>query len=92
MERSIAIVTALNPYIGYAKATEIAQEALHSGRAVRELVLERKLMSPEQLALVLRPESLTSPVVPAGVSSQEKTVAIKDSGGPTLSEWQKVLG
>ncbi|MBV9398138.1 MAG: aspartate ammonia-lyase, partial [Bryobacterales bacterium] len=44
MERSIAIVTALNPYIGYAKATEIAQEALHSGRAVRELVLERKLM------------------------------------------------
>ena len=68
MERSIAIVTALNPYIGYAKATEIAQEALRSGRAVRALVVERKLMSPEQLAEVLRPESLTRPVAPSDVA------------------------
>jgi aspartate ammonia-lyase len=72
MERSIAIVTALNPYIGYREATEIAQEALRSGRPVRRLVIERKLMSPEQLAEVLRPESLTGPVVPAGFSSQRK--------------------
>ena len=67
MDRSIAIVTALNPYIGYARATEIAQEALHSGRTVRAIVLERKLMTPEQLAEVLKPESLTSPVAPKGL-------------------------
>ena len=61
VERSIGIVTALNPYIGYANATEIAAEAHLSGRGVAEIVLERQLMSPEQLANVLRPEVLTKP-------------------------------
>ena len=61
VERSIGVVTALNPYIGYANATEIAAEAHLSGRGVAEIVLERQLMSPEQLANVLRPEVLTKP-------------------------------
>jgi aspartate ammonia-lyase len=61
MSRSIGIVTALNPYIGYANATEVAQEALRSGRSVTDLILEKKLMTKEQLAEVLRPESLTKP-------------------------------
>lgn len=61
VERSIGIVTALNPYIGYANATEIAAEAHLSGRGVAEIVLERQLMSPAQLAEVLRPEVLTKP-------------------------------
>ena len=61
MTRSIGIVTALNPYIGYANATDVAQEALRSGRGVRELVLERKLLTKEQLSDILRPENLTQP-------------------------------
>ena len=61
VERSIGIVTALNPYIGYANATEVAAEAHRSNRGVAEIVLERKLMSHEQLAEVLRPEVLTKP-------------------------------
>jgi aspartate ammonia-lyase len=61
MRRSIGIVTALNPYIGYANATEVAQEALRSGRSVTDLIVEKKLMTKEQLAEVLRPESLTKP-------------------------------
>ena len=66
IERSIGIVTALNPYIGYANATEVAAEAHRSNRGVAEIVLERKLMSPEQLAEVLRPEVLTRPqMIPA---------------------------
>eukprot|EP00825_Cyclidium_porcatum_P006936 TRINITY_DN13475_c0_g1_i2.p2 TRINITY_DN13475_c0_g1~~TRINITY_DN13475_c0_g1_i2.p2 ORF type:complete len:488 (-),score=114.44 TRINITY_DN13475_c0_g1_i2:5-1468(-) len=63
VERSIGIVTALNPYIGYANATEVAAEAFRSGRGVAEVVIERGLMSPEQLAEVLRPEVLTRPQV-----------------------------
>jgi len=59
--RSIGIVTALNPYIGYANATEIAQEALRSGRSVRDLVLERKLLTKEQLSDILTPDKLTQP-------------------------------
>ena len=61
LRNSIGIVTALNPYIGYANATEVAAEAHRSNRGVAEIVLERKLMSPEQLADVLRPEVLTKP-------------------------------
>jgi len=61
VERSIGIVTALNPYIGYANATEVAAEAFRSGRGVAEVVIERGLMSQEQLAEVLRPEVLTKP-------------------------------
>ncbi|KAF4513778.1 UNVERIFIED_CONTAM: hypothetical protein B566_EDAN011699 [Ephemera danica] len=61
VERSIGIVTALNPYIGYANATDVAAEAFRSGRGVAEIVLERGLMSAEQLAEVLQPEILTKP-------------------------------
>jgi aspartate ammonia-lyase len=58
---SIGIATALNPYIGYANATEVALEAHRTGKGVAELVLARGLMSAEQLADVLRPEVLTHP-------------------------------
>ena len=70
VERSIGIVTALNPYIGYANATEVAAEAFRSGRGVAEVVIERGLMSAEQLAEVLRPEVLTRPqVIPLPVAA-----------------------
>lgn len=62
MNRSIGIVTALNPYIGYANATEIAQEALRTRRSVADLVLEKGLLTEEQLREILRPESLTQPM------------------------------
>ena len=61
VENSIGIVTALNPYIGYAHATEVALEAHVSGRGVAELVLEKGLMTREKLDAVLRPERLTKP-------------------------------
>jgi aspartate ammonia-lyase len=55
---SIGLVTALNPAIGYAAATEIAKEALATGRGVAELVIEKGLLPPDQLAALLRPETL----------------------------------
>jgi aspartate ammonia-lyase len=61
VERSIGIVTALNPYIGYANATEIAQEALATGKSVYDLVLAKKLLTAEQLEVILHPEVLTRP-------------------------------
>ena len=63
VEHSIGIVTALNPHIGYANATAVAQEALATGKSVYELVLERKLLSRERLEELLRPENLTQPHV-----------------------------
>ncbi len=61
VENSIGIVTALNPYIGYANATAVAQEAHATGGSVYEIVLRRGLLSQQQLAEILRPEVLTRP-------------------------------
>jgi aspartate ammonia-lyase len=61
VEHSIGIVTALNPYIGYANATEIAQQALTTGKSVYNLVLEKKLLSKEELDAILQPDVLTKP-------------------------------
>jgi aspartate ammonia-lyase len=61
VENSIGIVTALNPYIGYANATQVAQEAHATGRSISALVLEKGLLSREQLDQILRPDALTRP-------------------------------
>jgi aspartate ammonia-lyase len=61
MDESTALVTALTPYIGYARATDIAQEALRTGTRVYDLVLKKGLMTREQLDAILRPEVLTKP-------------------------------
>jgi aspartate ammonia-lyase len=58
---SASLATSLNPYIGYDLASEIAKTALKTGRTVAELVLEKGLLSAEQLEEILRPEVLTRP-------------------------------
>ncbi|MFF8645791.1 aspartate ammonia-lyase [Streptomyces sp. NPDC015345] len=58
VETSIGLVTALNPHIGYTAATEIAREALSTGRGVAELVLEKGLLPPERLTELLTPERI----------------------------------
>jgi aspartate ammonia-lyase len=60
VEESIGLATALNPLIGYYAATEVAQEALASGRTVPQIVLERGLLTAEQLQRALSPEHLVS--------------------------------
>jgi aspartate ammonia-lyase len=63
VENSIGIVTALNPYIGYENATKIAGEALSTRSSVYQLVLDKGLLTKEQLDDILRPEMLTKPRV-----------------------------
>ena len=59
LERSTATATALSPHIGYAATAEIAKEAVKTGRTIRELVLERGLLSRERLEAILSVESMT---------------------------------
>jgi aspartate ammonia-lyase len=61
VEHSIGIVTALVPVLGYEVATDIAKTALASGRGVFDLVLERKLLTREQLDEILNPAAMTAP-------------------------------
>jgi len=58
VEHSIGVVTALNPLLGYDKATELAAEALKTGRGIVELVREKKLLSEEQIQAVLDPKTM----------------------------------
>jgi aspartate ammonia-lyase len=61
VEQSIGIVTALVPVLGYETATEIAKEALESGRGVYDLVCDKGLMTREELDRALNPEAMTHP-------------------------------
>ncbi|MEO7999009.1 MAG: aspartate ammonia-lyase [Gemmatimonadaceae bacterium] len=61
VEHSIGIVTALVPVIGYEAATEIAKTALDSGRGVFDIVLERGLLTRDQLDTILNPAAMTAP-------------------------------
>ena len=58
VENSIGLVTALNPLLGYERSTEIANEALRTGKSVVEIVLEKGYLSKEQLEQVLSPEKM----------------------------------
>lgn len=58
VKKSIGVVTALNPVLGYEVCTALAKEALDTDRGVYELVLERKLLSKEALDELLAPENM----------------------------------
>ena len=58
-ENSLALVTALNPHIGYLKAAEVAKKSLETGKSIRAIVLESGLMDEEQLATVLDLEKMS---------------------------------
>jgi aspartate ammonia-lyase len=62
---SIGTVTALNPVIGYDRATELAAEAMKTGRGIMELIREKKILTEEQIAEVLDPASMTGPRRPS---------------------------
>ncbi len=61
VERSIGLVTALVPAIGYEAATELAREAEASGSSVYELALSKKLLTRDRLEEILRPEAMVRP-------------------------------
>jgi aspartate ammonia-lyase len=61
VERSIGLVTALNPIIGYERSAEIAKEALRTGRSVGELALEKGYLSKESLDELLEPAKMLRP-------------------------------
>jgi aspartate ammonia-lyase len=59
METTVGIVTALNPVLGYDKATELANEAYKSGKGVLEIIREKKLLTEQQIKDLLDPVKLT---------------------------------
>jgi aspartate ammonia-lyase len=59
METTVGIVTALNPVLGYEKTTELAKEALATGKGILELIREKKLLTEDQIKKFMDPVALT---------------------------------
>ena len=59
IETTVGIVTALNPIIGYEKATELANEAYRSGKGILEIIREKRILNEQQIKELLDPVKLT---------------------------------
>ncbi len=66
VERSLAMVTALAPRIGYDAAAAIAKESVATGKTVRELCVEKQVLPPDELAAILDPRAQTEGGIVAG--------------------------
>jgi fumarate hydratase class II len=65
IEKSLAMCTALAPEIGYDQAAAIAKESYKTGKTVREIALEKKIISPDRLNEILDPMRMTKPGIAA---------------------------
>ncbi|MCP1309012.1 aspartate ammonia-lyase [Paenibacillus tyrfis] len=70
VERSVGVITALNPHLGYEPVARIAREAIETGRSVRELCLLYDVLREDELNLILDPYEMTNPGI-AGASLLE---------------------
>ena len=60
-QSTVSLATALNPYIGYARAAQVVKESVATGRSIIELVREQKLLTDEQIAFILDARAMTEP-------------------------------
>ena len=67
VERSVGIITAVNPHLGYEAVSRIAREAILTGKSVRELCLAYDVLTEEELDLILNPYEMTNP----GIAGEE---------------------
>ncbi len=63
-ESSMALATALNTYVGYARAAEVVKRALREQKTIIDVVREEKLLTEDQIAQILDPVKLTEPGLP----------------------------
>jgi aspartate ammonia-lyase len=63
-QSTVSLATALNPYIGYAKAAEIVKESVATGRSIIAIARDKKLLTEEEIAEILDPARMTEPRYP----------------------------
>ncbi len=80
LDRSTALATALSPYIGYAATADIAKTSVKTGRPIRDLVRERRLLPDRQLDEILSAEAMTSPGVPGEKTDEQARPDVRDRG------------
>lgn len=73
-QSTVSLATALNPYIGYAKAAEIAKESVASGKTIIEIARAKGYLSEEQIAQILDPARMSEPQVPAAAAQERERI------------------
>jgi aspartate ammonia-lyase len=77
VQATVSLATALNPYIGYAKAAEIAKEAVASGRSIIEIAREKKLLSEQEIKDILDPARMTEPARPLDAAKKREEMKLQ---------------
>ncbi|MBQ1875337.1 MAG: aspartate ammonia-lyase, partial [Selenomonas sp.] len=61
LDKSVGVVTAMLPHIGYEKSAMLAKEAYNTGKPIRQVILEKHLMEKDRMEHILSPEQMTTP-------------------------------
>jgi aspartate ammonia-lyase len=77
VQSTVSLATALNPYIGYAKAAEIAKESVATGKSIIEIARSRGELTEEQIKEILDPARMTEPVRPLDAAKEREKVKAK---------------
>ena len=77
VQSTVSLATALNPYIGYAKAAEIAKESVKTGKSIIDIARERGELTEAQIKEILDPARMTDPVSPLEASKQREKIKNK---------------
>ena len=76
-QSTVSLATALNPYIGYAKAAEIAKESVATGRSIIDIAREKKLLSEQEIGEILDPKRMTEPQRPLDAAAHREEIKAK---------------
>ncbi len=74
-QSTVSLATALNPYIGYAKAAEIVKESIATGESIISIARKKRLLSDEQIAEILDPVRMTEPQYPLEAAKERDVKA-----------------
>src|SRR5215467_15949954 len=77
-QATVSLATALNPYIGYAKAAEIVKESVATGRSIIDIAREKKLLTEQEIAEILDPVNMTEPQIPKEASKKREEIRSKE--------------
>lgn len=76
-QSTVSLATALNPYIGYAKAAEIVKESVATGRSIIDIARDKKLLTEKEIEEILDPVSMTEPQYPKEAAKKREEIKKK---------------
>lgn len=76
-QSTVSLATALNPYIGYAKAAEIVKESVKTGRSIIDIAREKNLLTEQEISEILDPVNMTEPQVPKEAAKHREEIKAK---------------